>query len=47
MRYIVSQRFFDIANIMVEVALQTGNKLEYELAIGLLNDLITEDEEEN
>ena len=44
MRYVVSQTFYDMANIMVEVALQNGNELEYELAFDLLRDLTTEDE---
>lgn len=43
MRYIVSQRFYDIVNIMVEVALQNGNEVEYDLAFDLLRDITTEE----
>lgn len=44
MRYMVSQRFYDLANIMYQVALENGSAVEYELAFSLLTDLITDEE---
>ena len=43
MRYVVSQRFYDIVNIMMEVALQNGDEIEYDLAFELLRDITTEE----
>jgi hypothetical protein len=43
MRYVVSQRFYDLVNIMVEVALQNGNEVEYDIAFDLLRDLDTDE----
>ena len=45
MRYLVSQKFYDLANIMFEVAQASGNEVEYDLAFDLLRDLVTEDDE--
>lgn len=43
MRYIVSHRFYDVANRLVEVALQSENEVEYDLAFDFLRDLVTDD----
>lgn len=43
MRYVVTQRFYDLVNIMLEVALQNGNEIEYDLAFDLLRDITTEE----
>ena len=45
MRYVVSQKFYDLANLMFEVAQAGGNEVEYDLAFDLLINLVTDEDE--
>jgi hypothetical protein len=45
MHYIVSEKFFDAVSQLVEIATENESGTEFELAMGLLSDLVVDSEE--
>lgn len=45
MRYMVSELYYNTVSALIGIALQDANPTEFELALGLINELITKEDQ--